>query len=63
MQKQLVGSGEIVGHQDTENAWDIFAQTMKEKVGNIQTLAVEKAHMTVERLEAITEQISCYRSF
>ena len=29
--------GEIVGHQDTENAWDIVVQTIKEKVGNITT--------------------------
>ena len=49
-------SGDIVGHQDTENAWDIVAETIKEKVGNIQTLAIEKAHITVERLEAITER-------
>lgn len=49
-------SGDIVGHQDTENAWDIFAETIQEKVGNIQTLAIEKAHITVERLEAITER-------
>ena len=46
-------SGDIVGHQDTENAWDIFAETIKEKAGNIQTLAIEKSHITVERLEAI----------
>ena len=29
--------GQIVGHQDTENAWDIVVQTMKEKVGDITT--------------------------
>lgn len=49
--------GQIVGHQDTENAWDIVVQTIKEKVGNIATLAVEKAHLTVERLEALEERI------
>ncbi|TQR08442.1 M24 family metallopeptidase [Psychrobacillus soli] len=49
--------GQIVGHQDTENAWDIVVQTMKEKAGDITTLAVEKAHLTVERLEALVERI------
>ena len=49
--------GEIIGHQDTENAWDIVVQTIKEKVGDITTLAVEKAHLTVERLEALEERI------
>lgn len=49
--------GQIVGHQDTQNAWDIVVQTIKEKVGNIATLAVEKAHLTVERLEALEERI------
>ncbi|GGA36968.1 M24 family metallopeptidase [Psychrobacillus lasiicapitis] len=49
--------GQIVGHQDTDNAWDIVVQTMKEKAGDITTLAVEKAHLTVERLEALIERL------
>ncbi|MFF2755189.1 M24 family metallopeptidase [Psychrobacillus sp. NPDC058041] len=50
-------TGDIVGHQDTENAWDILVQTISNKVGVINSLAIEKAHMTVERQEAIQERI------
>ncbi|MEI4769281.1 Xaa-Pro peptidase family protein [Psychrobacillus sp. FJAT-51614] len=50
-------TGDIVGHQDTENAWDIVVQTIQNKVGVIQSLAIEKAHLTVERQEAILERI------
>ena len=48
---------DIVGHQDTENAWDILVQTIQDKVGELHSLAVEKAHLTVERLEALVERI------
>ncbi|ALC84724.1 metallopeptidase [Bacillus sp. FJAT-22090] len=50
-------TGDIVGHQDTENAWDIVVQTIQNKVGVINSLAIEKAHLTVERQEAILERI------
>lgn len=51
-------NGEIIGHQDTDNAWDILVQKMNETASNIQSLAVEKSHMTVERLEALEERLS-----
>lgn len=50
-------TGDIIGHLDTENAWDIVVQTIKNKVGAINTIAIEKSHMTVERQEAIQERI------
>lgn len=50
-------TGDIVGHQDTENAWDIVVQTIQNKVGVINSLAIEKAHLTVERQEALLERI------
>lgn len=50
-------TGDIVGHQDTENAWDTVVQTIQNKVGVINSLAIEKAHLTVERQEAILERI------
>ncbi|QUG42347.1 aminopeptidase P family protein [Psychrobacillus sp. INOP01] len=50
--------GEIIGHQDTENAWDILVQKITATAGNIQSLAIEKSHMTVERLEALEERIA-----
>ena len=51
-------SEDVVGHADTDNAWDILVQTINDKVTGISSLAIEKSHMTVERLEAIQERIS-----
>ncbi|WP_313891583.1 Xaa-Pro peptidase family protein [Psychrobacillus sp.] len=51
-------TGDIVGHQDTENAWDVFVRMIEEKVGAIHSLALEKAHLTIERHEAILERLS-----
>ena len=50
-------SGDVVGHADTDNAWDILVQTINDKVTGISSLAIEKSHMTVERQEAIQERI------
>jgi len=49
-------SFDVVGHEDTDNAWDILSNAIQEKVGSIHTLAVEKSHLTVERLEALMER-------
>lgn len=51
-------SGTIIGHQDTDNAWDVLASAVKDSGQSIQSLAIEKSHMTVERLEAITKRFS-----
>ncbi|WP_391116399.1 M24 family metallopeptidase [Psychrobacillus sp. L3] len=51
-------TGDIVGHQDTENAWDIVVHTIQSHIGTINTLAIEKAHLSVERQEAIQERIA-----
>ena len=37
MLKAAGWTGDIVGHQDTENAWDIVIETIKEKVGHQNT--------------------------
>lgn len=47
---------EVVGHEDTENAWDIVAKTIATRNTPFQKLAIEKAHLTVERFEAIQER-------
>ena len=46
-------SYEAVGHTDTENAWDIVAKAIANRGVNISSMAIEKAHLTVERLEAL----------
>ena len=47
---------ETVGHEDTENAWDVFAKTVASRGLDINTIAIEKAHLTVERLEALQQR-------
>ncbi|MFG3610921.1 M24 family metallopeptidase [Rummeliibacillus stabekisii] len=44
---------EAVGHEDTENAWEIFHHTTNTRNVPLHTLAIEKSHLTVERLEAL----------
>ncbi|MCH7322391.1 Xaa-Pro peptidase family protein [Solibacillus sp. MA9] len=47
---------EVVGHEDTENAWDVVAKTVASRKTAFNTLAIEKSHLTVERYEAIKER-------
>lgn len=44
---------EVVGHLDTENAWDIVANTIAKRDVQLQTIAIEKAQLTVERHEVL----------
>ncbi|HWI48059.1 MAG TPA: Xaa-Pro peptidase family protein [Rummeliibacillus sp.] len=48
-------SFETVGHDDTENAWEIFHNTAKSRGVQLNTIAIEKTHLTVERLEALQD--------
>lgn len=47
---------DVVGHEDTENAWDVVAKNVAARKVAFNTLAIEKSHLTVERLEAIQER-------
>ena len=49
-------SYEVIGHEDTQNAWDVVANAVKARNVSFNTLAIEKSHLTVERLEAIQER-------
>ncbi|MGN7478090.1 M24 family metallopeptidase [Solibacillus silvestris] len=51
-------SFDVIGHEDTENAWDVVAKTVAARNVAFNTLAIEKSHLTVERLEAIQERFS-----
>lgn len=44
---------DTIGHLDTENAWEILNREVQSRGVKISTLAIEKAHLTVERLEAL----------
>lgn len=45
----------IVGHQDTDNPWQLLKESIDEKGIQISQLAIEKSHVTVERLESLKE--------
>lgn len=47
-------SYDAVGHQDTDNPWEIVKNTIESRISSLQTLAIEKSHLTVERLEALS---------
>lgn len=47
---------EVVGHEDTESAWDVVAKTVATRETAFTSLAIEKSHLTVERFEAIQER-------
>ena len=48
-------SYDVVGHEDTDDAWDIV-MTAVEKRGALPTsIAIEKTHLTVERLERMED--------
>ncbi|HSP23189.1 MAG TPA: Xaa-Pro peptidase family protein [Planococcus sp. (in: firmicutes)] len=47
--------GDIIGHTDTENSMDILQRAVSERAGNLSKIAIEKSHMTVERLDALTD--------
>ncbi len=48
-------SFETVGHQDTEDAWDVVMKATRQR-GNLPvSIAIEKSHLTVERLERMQQ--------
>ncbi|WP_392454054.1 M24 family metallopeptidase [Chryseomicrobium aureum] len=47
-------SGQLIGHVDTENAWDKLVSSFTVPVAK---LAIEKSHMTVERMEFLESRI------
>ncbi|MHA6260666.1 M24 family metallopeptidase [Sporosarcina sp. CAU 1771] len=46
---------EAVGHEDTEDAWDVVQKVVHERGITLSSVAIEKTHLTVERLERINE--------
>lgn len=48
-------SFDVVGHADTEDAWDIVRGAVKKRGTLPTSFAIEKAHLTVERLERMKE--------
>ena len=48
-------SQEIIGHLDTDNPWNLIAQAIQPRGITLSTVAIEKSHLTVERLESLQE--------
>lgn len=46
---------EIVGYLDTENAWAVLTEAVKSRGITPNVIAIEKSHMTVERLETLEQ--------
>ncbi|MFJ8237199.1 M24 family metallopeptidase [Ureibacillus sp. NPDC094379] len=46
---------EAVGHLDTDNAWEVLANTVNSRGVHLSSIAIEKSHLTVERLEALQQ--------
>ncbi|WOV88595.1 Xaa-Pro peptidase family protein [Sporosarcina oncorhynchi] len=42
---------EAVGHEDTDDAWEVFAAAASKRGIDFNKIAIEKSHLTVERLE------------
>ena len=51
--KQAGWPYEIIGILDTQNPWERVHEALKKRNVSIQTLAVEKEHLTMERLEGL----------
>lgn len=48
-------SFDAVGHEDTEDAWDVVLNAVKARHLSLDTIAIEKSHLTVERLERMED--------
>jgi len=46
---------EAVGHQDTEDAWEVLASAAGKRGVSLKNIAIEKSHLTVERLERMEQ--------
>ncbi|MBM7606846.1 Xaa-Pro dipeptidase [Lysinibacillus composti] len=46
---------EAVGHLDTDNAWEVLSNAIKSRGVHLSSIAIEKSHLTVERLEALQQ--------
>ncbi|SIT85121.1 M24 family metallopeptidase [Edaphobacillus lindanitolerans] len=47
-------TGGVIGHEDTDDAWEIVANAVKERDVHPASIAVEKVHMNVERFERLS---------
>lgn len=46
---------DVVGHEDTQDAWDIVMSAVEKRGSLPSSIAIEKTHLTVERLERMED--------
>lgn len=46
---------DIIGYEDTDDAWEFLATAVHNKTKKLSSIAIEKSHLTVERLERLSE--------
>ena len=46
---------EVVGHADTEDAWEVVMKAVQKRGLAPTSIAIEKSHLTVERLERMND--------
>ncbi|TSI03101.1 Xaa-Pro peptidase family protein [Lysinibacillus sp. BW-2-10] len=46
---------EAIGHLDTDNPWEVLNNAITSRGITLSSLAIEKSHLTVERLEALQQ--------
>ncbi|MCZ2257980.1 M24 family metallopeptidase [Sporosarcina sp. G11-34] len=46
---------EVIGHADTEDAWDVVLKAIRNRGYMPKSFAIEKSHLTVERLERVDQ--------
>ncbi|MED3649375.1 MULTISPECIES: Xaa-Pro peptidase family protein [Heyndrickxia] len=49
---------EIIGCSDTDNPWEVLEKQVKKRTNEIQTIAVEKEHMNIERYELLLQHFN-----
>jgi Xaa-Pro dipeptidase len=45
---------EIIGYSDIDNPWELVHKAIQKRLGKVNTIAIEKEHMNVERFEQIS---------
>ncbi|MFE8704202.1 M24 family metallopeptidase [Cytobacillus sp. FJAT-54145] len=48
-------TNEIVGHGDTDNAWELVNQAITKRLNSVSKIGIEKEHLNVERFEEISK--------
>lgn len=49
---------EAIGYKDTEDAWAILAEEIHKRIGTPRRIAIEKSHVTVNRMEILEKHFS-----